>query len=157
MKINVFLIIIGLAFFGAACSKKKVDHNSFYTPEEFSHILDTTTAKDDKIPENAINFSDYSPGVKRATSKAMVYERLSFAIVEFETQDQARNEALRLGQYYSRNFLFDKVDGEPILEDLVIVKFQAINPKKHTQRKPVNIPPKDHGESHGGGAPASGH
>ncbi|MBY0413575.1 MAG: hypothetical protein K2Q18_05395 [Bdellovibrionales bacterium] len=153
MNFKAFILITGLVIFGAACSKKAEDHNSKYTPEEFAHIMGTTTASDDKVPEHAINFSDYSPGVSRLTSRAMVYERLSFAVVEFETVDQARNEALRLGQYYSRNFLFDKVDGEPILEDLVIVKFHAINPKKHTQRKPVNIPH----EGHGGGAPAGGH
>jgi hypothetical protein len=132
-----------------SCSKKKDELK--YTPEEFSHIMGTTSASDDKNTANALNFSDYSAGVNRVNSKALIYERLSFAVLEFENSDQAKAEAMRLNQYYSRNWLFDKVEGEPLLEDLVIVKFHAINPKKYTQRKPVNIPHEGHGEAAGGG------
>jgi hypothetical protein len=131
------------------CSKKKDELK--YTPEEFSHIMGTTSAQDDKNTANAIIFSDYSPGVNRLNSKAMIYERLSFAVLEFENEKQAKDEAMRLNQYYSRNWLFDKVEGEPLLEDLVIFKFHAINPKKYTQRKPVNHPHEGHGEAAGGG------
>lgn len=131
-----------------SCSKK-VDELK-YTPEEFTHIMSTTAATEDRTPTNAVNFSDYSPGINRINSKAMIYERLSFAVLEFENEKQAKAEALRLNQYYSRNWLFDKVEGEPLLEDLVIFKFQATNPKKFTQRKPVNHPHEGHGEAAGG-------
>lgn len=151
MKLKVFILLVGLTL-GAACSKKKSDHDLKFTPEEFAQIMGTTSATDDKAVEHALNFSDYAPGVNRMTSKPMLYERLSFAILEFETEKQARDEALRLGQYYSRNILFDKVEGEPILEDFVIVKFHATNPKRRIQRKPVNVPH----EAHGGQAPAAG-
>ena len=141
---------MSLLFLGA-CSKKAPEANRLYTPEEFNAIMDTTAAAADKNTANAINFSDYSPGIDRVNSKPLVYERLSFAVLQFENEKQARDEALRLNQYYSRNWVFDKVDGEPILEDLVIVKFHAINPKRHTQRKPVNVPAGSHGGGSGGG------
>lgn len=149
MKLTVLILFTSLIF-GVSCSKKKVEVDLKYTPEEFAAILGTVAVSDDKAPENAIVYSDYSPGVNRVTSKALLYERLSFAILEFETEKQAREEAERLGQYYSRNYLFDKVDGEPLLEDLVIVKFHAINPKKRIQRKPINIPHEGHGAAGGG-------
>ena len=129
-----FLLLILL---GMGCSKKHSAPEAFYKLEEFTHIMDATGALPDKEVARAINFADYSPGVNRLNSKALVFSRLSFYAIEFETETQAKNEALRLNQYYSRNWLFDKVDGEPILEDLVILKFQAQNPKRHTQRKPV--------------------
>lgn len=158
MKVSTIIfhiIILGGVILSSGCSKKDKTVDLKYTPEEFTHILGTTSAADDKDSANAINFADYAPGVVRAHSKPMIYERLSFAIIEFETEKQARDEAMRLNQYYSRNVLFDKVDGEPVLEDLVIVKFHAVNPKKAVQRKPKNIPAAanpDHG------APAaSGH
>lgn len=119
-----------------------------YTLEEFNVILDGAGALADKNNANAIRFEDYSPGVNRVNSRPMVYERLSFAVIEFESEKEAREEAFRLNQYYSRNWLFDKVEGEPILEDLVIVKFHATNPKRTVQRKPVNIPKESHGEGH---------
>jgi hypothetical protein len=133
------------------CSKKEVAPVVLYTQEEFDGIMNTTSATADKNNANAINYSDYSPGVDRVNSKAMIYERLSFAAIAFETEKQAKDEALRLNQYYSRNWLFDKVEGEPLLEDLVISRFHAANPKRRTQRKPVNIPPMEHHEGGGGG------
>lgn len=134
------LILTLCLFIISGCSKKEAAPGMKYTQEEFDLILSSTTAALDKNNANTINFSDYSPGVDRKNSKALVYERLSFAALGFETEKQARDEALRLNQYYSRNWLFDKVEGEPILEDLVIVKFHAMNPKRRTQRVPVHIP-----------------
>ena len=131
-----------------SCSKKEVESEAVYTLEEFNTILGTTSAAPDKNTANAINFSDYSPGVNRINSRPMEYQRLSFAVIEFETVKQARDEAMRLNQYYSKNWLFDKVEGEPILEDLVLVKFHAQNPKRRVQRKPKNVPAATHGDGH---------
>lgn len=135
----------------SGCSKKEVAPELKYTQEEFDLIMNSTAAAPDKNNANAINYSDYSTGADRVNSKALIYERLSFAAVAFETPKQARDEAMRLNQYYSRNWLFDKVEGEPILEDLVIVKFHATNPKRRSQRIPVNIPSGTHHEAGGSG------
>lgn len=148
--VKVLILALSL-FIISGCSKKEVAPELKYTQEEFDLIMNSTSATPDKNAANAINFSDYSAGVDRVNSKALVYERLSFAAVAFETEKQAKAEALRLNQYYSRNWLFDKVEGEPILEDLVISRFHAANPKRRTQRKPVNIPPMEHHEGGGGG------
>lgn len=148
--VKVLILALSLLII-TGCSKKEVAPVILYTQEEFDSIMSTTSATPDKTASNAINFSDYSPGVDRVNSKAMIYERLSFAAISFETEKQAKDEALRLNQYYSRNWLFDKVEGEPLLEDLVISRFHAVNPKRRTQRKPVNIPPMEHHEPGSGG------
>ena len=148
------ILLASLLIF-SACSKKQAEPEPVYTLEEFNAVLATTSAIPDKNTANAINFADYSPGVNRINSRPMEYQRLSFAIVEFETVKQARDEAIRLNQYYAKNWLFDKVEGEPILEDLVIIKFHATNPKKRVQRKPKNIPAESHGDSHGAGEHAA--
>lgn len=146
-----FLILVMSLMIISGCSKKEVAPELKYTVEEFDAIISTTSATPDKTASNAINFSDYSPGVNRVSSKPMIYQRLSFAVIAFETEQQAKGEALRLNQYYSRNWLFDKVEGEPLLEDLVIARFHAVNPKRRTQRTPVNIPPMEHHEPGSGG------
>lgn len=116
-----------------SCSKKKEVVELKYTLEEFNHLAhETSNESGSKGP----NFSEYSPGVNLLESKALVYKRLPFYAVSFEHVEQARLEALRLNQYYSRNWLFDRVEGEPILEDYVIKTFQAINPRRKTQRIP---------------------
>ncbi len=149
--VKVLVLVLSL-FIISGCSKKEVAPELKYTQEEFDLIMNSTDAAPDKNAANAINYADYSPGVDRVNSKALIYQRLSFAAIGFETEKQARDEAMRLNQYYSRNWLFDKVDGEPILEDLVIVKFHATNPKRRTQRTPVNIPAGGaHHEAGGGG------
>ncbi len=149
--VKVLILTLSLIFV-SGCSKKVVEPELKYTQEEFDLIMNSTSAILDKEAANAINFSDYSTGANRGISKALIYERLSFAAIAFETQIQARAEALRLNQYYSRNWLFDKVEGEPILEDLIIVKFHAENPKRTIQRTPVNAPAEStHHEASGGG------
>lgn len=137
--VKVLILALSL-FIISGCSKKEVVPELKYTQEEFDLIISSTEVALIKTRPDAINFSDYSPGVDRLNSRAFVYQRLSFSALAFETEKCARDEAIRLNQYYSRNWLFDKVEGEPILEDLVIVKFHATNPKRRTQRVPVNIP-----------------
>lgn len=152
---KVILLAMGLLFF-SACSKKQAEVEPVYTLEEFNAILATIPATPDKNTANAINYSDYSAGANKLNSRPMEYQRLSFTLIEFESVKEARDEAMRLNQYYAKNWLFDKVEGEPILEDLVIVKFHATNPKKRVQRKPKNIPAEAH-DSHDSHAAPAGH
>ena len=142
---KVLILSLSLIFI-SGCSKKEVAPELKYTQEEFDLILNSTSAIPDKDVANAINFSDYSTGADHGNSKALIYERLSFAAIAFETATQAKSEAQRLNQYYSRNWLYDKVEGGPILEDLIIVKFHAENPKHKTQRIPKTIPSGPHHE-----------
>ncbi len=128
-----------------ACSKKHEAPSLKYTVEEFNALNTEAYPSGDK-GEDAIKLSDYSPGVNRLDSKGYIYKRLVFLAVEFETEEQAKAEAMRLNQYYIRNWLFDRVEGEPILEDYVITHFKAINPNRKIQRKPKV---EAHGEGHG--------
>ncbi|MBC7713883.1 MAG: hypothetical protein H7177_11120 [Rhizobacter sp.] len=155
MILKVLILSVCLILL-SGCAKKKHEPELKYTPEEFDAIMNTTGAAPSKEKSAEIDFTEFSPGVNKLTSKPLVYERLNFAVIEFETEKQARDEALRLNQYYSRNWLFDKVEGEPILEDLVLVKFKAENPKRHLQRKPVNIPP-EHAAPPAGGEGGAHH
>jgi hypothetical protein len=151
MKKIVLLLFIALMTLSLGCSKKKEEHVLKYTPEEFNHILGSIKLTADKNAANAVKISDYAPGANPASAQALVYERLSFSIIEFENEKQARDEAMRLNQYYSRNWLFDKVEGEPLLEDIVLSKFHGTNPKRRVQRKPISHILPGHGVEGGGG------
>lgn len=138
MKKIVVFFICSFVFFNG-CSKKQTDEGKKYTDEEMTALINESGATIDKnVP--AVNFADYVPGINKLTAKGLSYERLIFYALEFESEQLARAEATRLNQYYVRNWLFDRVEGEPILEDLVILKFHAINPKRSVQRKPVHVP-----------------
>lgn len=138
MKIVIMSLSLCM-FLIFSCSKKHEEAGLIYTEEEFSKLLSESGAIIDKSAP-AINFSDYVPGVNKLSAKQLSYQQLQFYALEFESESQAKAEALRLNQYHSRNWLFDRVEGEPILEDLVLLKFHAFNPKRVMQRKPVHIP-----------------
>ncbi len=145
------LMILLVASLLNSCNKKAIDVTKIYTAEEFAQLASKATSVN-PTGENAIPFSDYTLGVKKENSKTLIFERLKFYAVEFESEKMARSEALRLNQYYSRNILFDKVEGEPILEDYLIETFKAVNPNRAVQRVPKKA--EDHGE-HGAEAPHS--
>lgn len=134
MRLQIFLVA-ALLVTCSACSKKKEVVEPRYTVEELTALAHGATATSEK-GEEAIQFSDYAPGVNKVESKSFRYERLVFYAIKFETTEEARSEAVRLNQYYARNWLFDRVEGEPILEDYVITTFQAANPNRQIQRKP---------------------
>lgn len=49
-------------------------------------------------------------------------------IIQFDTEENARNAAIAYGQLYARNWLFDNVKNEPVLEDFVKKGFGGIDP-----------------------------
>jgi hypothetical protein len=129
-----FLIILFMFSAITGCSRNnKAD--LLYTSEQIDSLAFETKHTNEKNGGNII-FSDYNHGVNKQESKGLMYNRLTFFAICFESVEQASSEALRLNQYYSRNWLFDRVQGEPILEDYVIKTFKAINPNKKTQRAP---------------------
>jgi hypothetical protein len=103
------------------------------------------------VGENAIPFSEYSHGVNKIISKTYIYNRLRFYAIGFNSVEEAKKEAIRLNQYYSHNFVFDQVEGEPLLEDLVIETFHAKNPKRNIQRVPKKTESHGEGQSEGHG------
>jgi hypothetical protein len=50
--------------------------------------------------------------------------------IAFETEEQARKAAIAYDQYYARNWMFDEVTNEPVLESFVVQAFKAKKPKK---------------------------
>ncbi|MBT3982897.1 MAG: hypothetical protein HOE90_16170 [Bacteriovoracaceae bacterium] len=70
-----------------------------------------------------IQCSDYGPGCIGGITVRIKF--LEVIIVEFQNSDQARAEAMRIGQWYSKNFVFDDVMGEPMMEDYFKQLFSA--------------------------------
>ncbi len=53
------------------------------------------------------------------------HQFLSFLMISYAQYDQAQRAAEHLGQYYYKNWLFDQVAGERILEEFVTAAYQA--------------------------------
>jgi hypothetical protein len=145
------VLALALTLVVISCSKKQQNAEPKYTAEEFMALAHEAQPSNEK-GEGALKLSDYSSGVNRTESRALKYNRLTFFAVEFATSEEAKSEALRLNQYYTRNWLLDHVEGEPILEDYVIETFKASNPRRHVQRVPKKheaVHSEAHGEAHG--------
>ena len=63
------------------------------------------------------------------TSFKVKVKKLEVVAVEFRDTKAAMTEAKRIDQFYSRNWVFDDITGEPDLEKFVRGAFQAIRPK----------------------------
>ncbi len=68
----------------------------------------------------------YGKGCKKVF-RAKVNE-LEFAFVEFDESKNAKADAIRLNQYYFKNWLIDEITNEPGLEQFVKSTYGAKNP-----------------------------
>jgi hypothetical protein len=145
MKNNFLIFLFVFAAF-SACSKKAEKVELKYTTIEMDNLLHEASPSHE-AGTAGLSLSDYAPGVNRVESKALMYQHLSFFIVAFDTGVEACAEARRLNQYCARNWLLDRVEGEPILEDYLIERLKAINPNRKIQRVPKKAI-SAHGEEH---------
>ncbi|MFP5457261.1 MAG: hypothetical protein ACLGG7_00885 [Bacteriovoracia bacterium] len=118
-----------LVFF--ACSKKEVLYSKEQmfglAPHEGTDRVEIVLARS---INDAVPCSNYGEGCLSAHT--LKTRGLGFIAVEFNSSAAAEASARRIYGYTYHNWLFDDVDGEPLLEDWVVTYFQAksFNPKK---------------------------
>ena len=122
MKLSFFILIF-LVLVSACTKELKYDKTQMYKMgTKVEPTLELILPKD---INSGIKCSDYGKGcLSGVTAKVRLVEII---LVEFDTEENARNEALKLDQYYTRNWLLDDVRGEPLIESFVK---QAFNAKK---------------------------
>lgn len=69
-------------------------------------------------------------GCISGSGKRIKVRLIELIAIEFTSEKAAREAALVYDQYYARNWLFDEVKGEPVLEDFIKNVYNAKNPKK---------------------------
>lgn len=124
-----------------ACTKKEV----LYTKEQmFGLAPNEGTDKVEIVLARSINdavpCSNYGEGCLSAHT--LKTRGLGFIAVEFDGRATAEAAARRIHGYTFHNWLFDDVDGEPLLEDWVVTHFQAksFNPKKQRAADSAETP-----------------
>ncbi|WP_044557516.1 hypothetical protein [Halobacteriovorax marinus] len=82
-----------------------------------------------KDPARRILCENYHvDGCIKGSGKRIKVRLVELIAIEFESEKQARQAAKTYNQYYARNWFFDDVSGEPVLEDFVKDVFKASNP-----------------------------
>lgn len=79
-------------------------------------------------PALSIRCSDYPPGCVPNSGKRFKVRLVELIVVQYQNQTLAREAARKLGQYYVRNWLFDDVSGEAVLENFVTQVYGAEKP-----------------------------
>jgi len=142
------LVLLCSVFLSIACSKKEEAVEPIFKDEEFSALTSFLTQVN-PVGENAIPYAEYSIHVNKVLCKTFIYERLRFFAIGYDTVEHARQDAKRLNQYYVKNYVLDLVEGEPVLEDMVLLKLHATNPNRIKQRTPKAH--EEHGKGHADG------
>lgn len=120
-KILLLTILLSLS----SCSKEKR-----YSASEMWKMAQ---AKDPNIeliivtdPARRILCENYHvKGCIKGTGKRIKIRLVELIAIEFDTEANARAAALAYNQYYARNWFFDDVNGEPVLESFVKEVYDA--------------------------------
>jgi hypothetical protein len=119
-----FLVILSFLMF-ASCTKELK-----YTKEQLYDMAKAADASTTFIlprsMEEGVNCTDYPEGC--VSAHTVQVQKLNFIGVEFLTEEQAKFAAKKVRGYYSRNWLFDDVSGEPTLEKFVVKSLEAKKP-----------------------------
>ena len=85
------------------------------------------------IPQHEVHrrilCTSYGAGCVSGSGKRILVRKVEMVVVEFKNEKFARAEALRLNGYYVKNWFFDDVTGEPVLESFVRQAYKAKNPR----------------------------
>ncbi len=79
-----------------------------------------------KTINDGINCKNYPPGC--LSGKTAELKKITVVVVQFDSEENAARAAKIINQYYARNWVFDDVTGEPVLEHFVKKVFDAKNP-----------------------------
>lgn len=83
-----------------------------------------------------VKCTSYDPGCTGAF-QAKVRD-VEIVLVEFKEEEQARKQAYKIDQYYAKNWVFDDVTGEPVLEKFVTKVYNAKRPRVEEKKKTDN-------------------
>ena len=125
----ILLITVIFSFLG--CSEKKV-----YTQKELWYMAIEVDPDIELVgianheEERRILCKNYGPGCVKGTGRRIKVKKVEIIAISFETMEQARTEALRIDQFYAKNWVFDDVKGEPLQEAFILKAFKAINAKE---------------------------
>lgn len=128
MKIFSLIFCLFLLF-GCTGEKKRYSATELW----FKALKFDETIEQVPIPQHEahrrILCQNYGDGCVPGSGKRILIRKVELIAVEFIDEEHAKAEALRLNGYFFKNWFFDDVTGEPVLESFVKEAFGAQNPR----------------------------
>jgi hypothetical protein len=121
---KAFLVVFNIFLFASCTKELKYTKEQLYDMAKDADA--TTTFILPRSMEEGVHCTDYPEGC--VSAHTVQVQNLNFIGVEFLTEEQAKFAAKKFRGYYSRNWLFDDVAGEPTLEKFVVKSLEAKKP-----------------------------
>lgn len=125
MRHIIFPTTLCLSILSASCTKEVR-----YSKEQ---LLKRAQAADSSVTlilprsiNDGVSCSAYTDGCM--SGHTVKVKNLELIAVEFGTEEQARYAAKKIRGYYTKNWVFDDVTGEPVLEEFVSRVLDAQKP-----------------------------
>lgn len=77
---------------------------------------------------------NYGKGCISGSGKRVELKGVEIVVVEFENEDLAKEEALRINQMYARNWVFDEVINEPVVRSFITRVYGAVAPREELKK-----------------------
>lgn len=136
LRTLIFTTILSMILLSCSCEKERK-----YTAREMWSIAKKVDPTIELVPisvndaDKRILCKDYGPKCVKGSGRRILVNMVELIVVAFEDEAAARTEALRIGQWYAYNWVFDDVTNEPVLEAFVKKAFQAKNAKLEWEQK----------------------
>lgn len=126
MKLLLFpLILLFLSILSASCTKE-LKYNKEELLETIQQARPEARFVLPKSVNEGVDCGNYTEGCLAGHTLKLM--NLEMILVEFETEAQAIQGAKKVRGYYARNWIFDDVTGEPVLEKFVEETLKAKKP-----------------------------
>jgi hypothetical protein len=133
MRYISFVLILSLALLPAcSCSREESwsPKELWYTAREAEPNIELVL-----IPvgheHRRIVCEDYPlEGCVKGTGKRVLIKKVELIVIQYDSRRHACEAALKIKQWYSRDWVLDDVTDEPVLEDFVKKVFNAYRPKR---------------------------
>lgn len=112
--------------YSCSCSEEKPNYGKEQMLEWARQADPEMKIKVGSMQKTLVDCRDYTP--RCVIGYRVVLKELKFNALFYNDQEKALAAAKRIRGYYARNWVFDEVRGEPVLERLI---------KKHLKGKPA--------------------
>ena len=141
MRIGCLFLLLLTNFLFVSCEKKtysEIDLLKLTQKVEPSFDFLSDVIKPETM-DGGVKCEDYG-GIKVGCNygKRVRIRKVIFIILNMQTEEHAKKLAENLDLYYVRNWVFDDVAGEPVLESFVEEAYGAIRPSKNKPKADKN-------------------
>lgn len=124
MRVLLFIFLV----FSFGCTKKEKLLNKMDILKLVWKADKTAKLIKPKDITGGIKCSNYGPGCKAGHTGRII--GLEMIFLEFDSEKNAKVEALKIDGYYYKNWVYDDVSGEPDLEKFVEKHLKGIRARK---------------------------